>query len=161
METKISISISADAITAIGKDIADIKTKLPGLINLTQDDRHSLPKMGDKTLAFVNKALEYAGQNPNILPQYFDLTEFAADVQAVKDLTSALVPVQQLEEEIDDTLLLCGSEAYTAALVFYNAVKSAAKANVPGMKAIFDDMQARFPGRGKTATTTTTVTADK
>jgi len=42
-----------------------------------------------------------------------------------------------------------GSEAYTASLIFYNAVKGAAKAGVPGMKTIYDDLQSRFPGRGK------------
>ena len=35
-------------------------------------------------------------------------------------------------EKLDDTTLLTGSEAYSAALVFYNALKGAAKAGEPG-----------------------------
>lgn len=45
-----------------------IKEKLPFLIDLSPDDRHALPKMGDKRSGFVQQALEIAEQNPDILP---------------------------------------------------------------------------------------------
>ena len=64
-----------------------------------------------------------------------------------------LIPLQQLVEKLDDTTLQAGSEAYTAALVFYTAVKGAARAGEPGMKTVYDDLQARFPGRGKNSAT--------
>lgn len=37
-----------------------IKQKLPFLIDLIAEERKSLPKMGDKSRAFVSKALEVA-----------------------------------------------------------------------------------------------------
>ncbi|MCX6236738.1 MAG: hypothetical protein NTY07_04105 [Bacteroidia bacterium] len=40
--------------------------------------------------------------------------------------------------------MLSGREAYTAALIFCNAVKRAAKAGVPEMKTIYDDFRTRF-----------------
>ena len=104
--------------------------------------------MGDKTLAFVNKAFEYAYQNPKIVPSFLDLTEFGKDAAAVTNLKKVLIPLEQLSEKLSDTNLLAGSEAYMAALAFYNAVKGAAKAGEPGMKNIYDDLQSRFPGRG-------------
>ena len=52
-------------------------------------------------------------------------------------------------EKLDDTTLLTGSEAYSAALVFYNALKGAAKAGEPGMKTVYADLQSRYPGRGQ------------
>jgi len=149
MENRVSITISNEAITAINAAIATIEQNLPTLINLTAEDRKSLPKMGDKTLAFVNKTLEYGKQNPQVVPSFLDIGEFEKDVQAVINLNKVLIPLQQLVEKLDDTTILAGSEAYSAALVFYNAVKGAAKAGVPGMKTVYDDLQARFPGRGK------------
>jgi TolA-binding protein len=45
-----------------------------------------------------------------------------------------------------------GSEAYQAALVFYNSVKFAAAQGVSGAKAVYDELKKRFPG-GKRRTT--------
>jgi len=148
MENQISIIISEEALANINKAIATINENLPDLINLTVDDRHQLPKMGDKTIAFVNKSFEYASQNPTIVPSFLDLSEFAKDTAAVTSLKRILMPLEQLNEKLSDTNLLAGSEAYMAALVFYTAVKGAAKAGLPGMKNIYDDLQSRFPGRG-------------
>jgi hypothetical protein len=110
--------------------------------------------MGDKSLAFVGKALEYAKQNPGLVPTFLDLPESEKDFELVKALNNVLKPLAQLVEKLDDTTLQAGSEAYTAALIFYNAVKGAAKAGVPGTKSVYDDLQARFPGRTKTAMAT-------
>ena len=149
MENKVSITLAADAVTKINAAIATINSNLPALINLTAEERIALPKMGDKTLSFVTKALEYSKQNSAIVPQFLNMAEFEKDVNAVTQLNNLLRPLQQLTEKLEDTTLEAGSEAYSAALVFYTAVKSAAKAGVPGMKNINDDLQARFPGRSK------------
>jgi hypothetical protein len=39
--------------------------------------------------------------------------------------------------------MLAGSEAYHAALTFYNAVKRAAADDVPGAKAVYEALKAR------------------
>jgi hypothetical protein len=44
--------------------IATIRQKLPFLVDLTTEDRRTMLKMGDKSRAFVSKALEVATQNP-------------------------------------------------------------------------------------------------
>lgn len=158
MENRISIAINDEAIANITAAITTIEQNLPKLINLTVDERKSLPKMGDRTLAFVSKALEYTKQNSQIVPNFMEVAEFEKDVTAVTALSKVLIPLQQLTEKLDDTTMLAGSEAYSAALVFYSAVKGAAKAGVPGMKTVYDDLQTRFPGRGKTPTATPTAT---
>lgn len=150
METKISGSISPETKQAILDEIGSIESKLTFLINLKAEDRHTLAKMGDKTLAFVTKGLDYAKQNPSIVPPFLDVAKYDSEVKIVTDLSSIMKPLRQLLEKIDDTAMLAGSEAYASALVFYNAVKSASKVDVPGMKTIYEDLQTRFPGRGKT-----------
>lgn len=149
MENRISFTIGAEALVNINSAIATIEQNLPLLINLSADERKSIPKMGDKTLAFVSKALEYSKQNPQVVPSFLDVAEFEKDVMAVNSLNKVLIPLQRLVEKLDDSNLLAGSEAYSAALVFYNAVKGAAKAGVPGMKGVYDDLQARFAVKAK------------
>lgn len=143
----ISVLINEEAKNNIQEAMKTIYANLPKLITLSNEQRIVLPKMGDKTLAFVNKSLEYARQNPGIVPQYLDMTEFAKDVEAVNSLFQIITPLHKLQEELDDTILLAGSEAYTASLVFYSALKSALAAGQSGLKNIYDDLSSRFPGR--------------
>jgi hypothetical protein len=149
MDNKISVTLANEAQTAILQAIATIEKNLPFLINLTNEERQANPKMGDKSLAFVNKACEYAKQNPALVPVFLDIAEFEKDVAAANSLSNLLKPLAQLTEKLDDTTLQAGSEAYTAALIFYTAAKGAAKAGMPGIKSICDDLSTRFPGRSK------------
>ena len=42
--------------------------------------------------------------------------------------------------------MTAGSEAYQAALVFYKSVKMAAAQDVPGAKAVYEELRTRVPG---------------
>jgi hypothetical protein len=54
-----------------------------------------------------------------------------------------------LEETVDDTEMTAGSEAYQAALVFYKSVKLAASQDIPGAKAVYEELKTRFPRPGR------------
>lgn len=56
-DNRISASLSQADRDAVMKAIATIREKLPFLVDLTTEERRSLPKMGDKSRAFVSKAL--------------------------------------------------------------------------------------------------------
>ena len=47
----------------------------PVVTPLTPQDRQTLPKMGEKTLAFVEKSHEFAMNNPVLVPNYLDVNE--------------------------------------------------------------------------------------
>jgi len=47
-------------------------------------------------------------------------------------------------------MLMPGSEAYTASLAFYSVLKTAIAAGEVGLKSVYDDLCARFPGRPTT-----------
>jgi hypothetical protein len=47
---------------------------------------------------------------------------------------------------VDDTEMVAGSEAYQSALVFYNSVKMAARQDISGDKAVYEELKKRFPG---------------
>jgi hypothetical protein len=83
----ISATISQEDRDAIAQAVATIKQRLPFLIDLVGDERSNMPKMGDKSRAFVSKALEVASQNSDFLPRSFDVDEmrkgsFGADDDA-------------------------------------------------------------------------------
>jgi len=107
--------------------------------------------MGDKTLAFVNKALEYANAYPALTPGYLDVAEGQKDYALSRDLYIIFQKINALCRAVEDTMMVSGSEAYEAARIFYKSVQSAASGNVPGSTAILEDLQQRFPGRGKTS----------
>jgi hypothetical protein len=117
----------------------------PYLINLTPDERIQLPKMGDKSVPFVTKGLEYLQIPGTPTPPYINGEELGIDLNAHETLRQIRQIAQPIVDMLDDTMLLCGSEAYVAVLAFYTYLKGAAKMNVPGAKTIYDDLSTRFP----------------
>ena len=145
---QISAAISAADLATIMENLASIKSKLSSIltINLEEDDRMGLAKMGDKTLAFVDKSLNYASQHPEIVPAFLDVAEGKKDFALASGMNAILKEVSMLHRGIEDAVMLAGNEAYEAARIFYNAVKGAAKSNVPGASAVVNDLQQRYPG---------------
>ncbi len=108
--------------------------------------------MGDGSIPFVTDTLAYATSNPQFAPAYISVPELQKDVEAVQTLTSIFRKVEDLHRKLEDTIMLAGSEAYVAALAFYNSVKLAAKMNVSGAEPIYNDLKERFAGQGRTST---------
>ena len=102
--------------------------------------------MGDKTVAFVQKAYEYGQQNKDLVPAFLDMAAFATDIKSVQTLRELAQSLNPLNDALNDSMTLSGSEAYQGALVFYSNVKSAAKVKAPNAGTIYDDLSARFPG---------------
>lgn len=149
-ENIISIQIPEADVKQVLEYLSKIQEILkPYLIALSPDERQKMLKMGDKTVSFVEKTLDYVKSNPEFVPVYMNVGEFEKDTVAVKNLVGMLNPIMQLEQGINDTEMLAGSEAYTAALIYYNSVKQAAKNNIPNAAAIYDDLSKRFDGQGK------------
>ena len=119
----------------------------PRLINLTPDERIQLPKMGEKSIPFVTKGLEYLRIPGTPVPPYVNGEELEIDLNAFETLRQIRQIAQPIVDMLDDTMLLSGSEAYVAVLAFYTYLKGAAKMNVPGAKTILDDLSSRFPSR--------------
>jgi hypothetical protein len=145
----VAVNIAEAELTEIKTAIETLRTKLlPHLKAVNGSEKLDLPKMGDKTVSFVQKALEHCNQNPELVPQFMDVGEFSRDVVAVEKLRSFNAPLTQIVDLLDDTITLAGSDAYAAALMFYNTVKTAKKANVAKAGTIYEDLSARFSGRG-------------
>lgn len=103
-----------------------------------------MPKMSDGTAPFVEKCLDYCESDGQFAPPFLDVEGFKADMDAWEKVIALLRPVQQLGLNLDDTATQAGSEGFTAALMYYNSVKQAAKLSIPGSKAIHEDLKGRF-----------------
>ena len=146
-------AIPSTVLTQAQEKIDEVKALLaPYLLALTPAERHGLPKMGEKTISFVEKAYDFARQNPSLVPPFLEVAAFGVDFADAHGLWTLCNSVQQLEEGIDDTEMVAGSEAYQAALVFYHSVKLAAAQDVPGAKAVYEELKTRFPQTGKRRT---------
>jgi hypothetical protein len=143
----ISATLTQTEKDAVLQAITTIKEKLPFLVDLSADERKALPKMGDKSRAFVSKALEVATQNPDFLPRSFDLEEMRKDVQLFEALYPLLLSLTQLQDLLDDTSLAVGSEAYAAALQVYNYAKASGQGS--GLDGVVVEMGQRFARKSR------------
>ena len=146
-KNRLSASIDPAVKTAALESIASIREQLEPLlhITLTPSDRQELLKMGDKTQAFVEKSLEYAGREPALVPSFLNLPEAQKDYKLASDMGELSRSLSKLLQEVNDAWMLAGSEAYDAALIFYGSVKAASRTDSGGSQSIYADLAQRFP----------------
>lgn len=144
-KNQISLEIPQTVIAEVNEKLQDCKTLLaPYLQGLSVDERKSIFKMGDKTVATVQKVKSYIETNPEFIPNYMDKTEFLKDEAVVTGLSPLGNLVSQLASDIEDTVMLAGSEAITSALFYYGSTKEAASKGVATAKPIYEDLSQRF-----------------
>lgn len=148
-KNQISVEIPQDIVTQVNSKFQEIKDLLaPYMGTMTVEERKTLPKMSDKSVAFVNKVVEYTEANPKFVPPMMDAQECKKDYIANQTLLPLHAVSQQVGEMMKDTIMLTGHEAYVQALYYYGSVKLAARAGDAEAKTIAEDLSKRFP-RGK------------
>jgi hypothetical protein len=136
-----------------GKTLGSIEKSLEELLGtisshvipLTPRERRVLPKMGEKTLAFVKKCYEFSQKNPELCPKYLDMDAFETDYKDATGLYVAINKAKQLQASLADIQTCAGSEAFQTALRFYNYVKTAAANDSVGAKVVYEELRKRFP----------------
>ncbi|PZF74997.1 hypothetical protein [Taibaiella soli] len=148
MENRITEGIPSTVLTEAAQKIVELKALLaPYMHTLTATERHEILKMSNKSYTFVSKVVDYCANNPEFKPGYMDEGALNLDFAMVAGLRPILEQCNQLTTLIDDTVVLAGSEAFTNALVYYSAVRTAAKNGETHAKVVFEDLSERFPGR--------------
>lgn len=152
MEDQFSFHLTDEEKDQINQAIETLVSVLePKLVTLTPDERREMPKMGDKTVAFVEKGMEYGEEYPQYMPSFIDITESKSDFDAVKTIRAFFTPLERIANELDDSMLIAGSEAYASALSVYKVLKNAATMGQPGAAQAVEELGKRFP-RGKRQT---------
>lgn len=140
-------------IADVKKSITDIYGKMPFLIGLTTDERVTLPKISENNKVFVGDSINALANNAPMLPSYLNVADIKSDLTLYEQLDELEMLALQLVEKIQDTRMLCGSEAYVSSLTAYRLFEAAASAGIPGADAIYDALKQRFAGQGQTGQT--------
>jgi hypothetical protein len=144
-QNQISIVIPQEIIDTVTEKLKECKEALaPYLQGLTMQEREDLFKMGDKTVATVQKTKSYVVSNPEFVPNYMDTVEFLKDEAVVSQLNPIVNLSKQLFTDADDTVMLAGSEALQNAMLYYGQVREAHSKGVPTAKPIYEDLSERF-----------------
>jgi len=106
--------------------------------------------MGDKTVATVQKVKSYIETNAEFVPAYMDKVEFLKDEAVAAQLSPLNSLAEQLAADLNDTIMLAGSEALLSAMLYYGQVKEAYKKGIPASKPIYEDLSKRFTRKGNT-----------
>lgn len=147
MQNRIDAVLSATDRDKILDSISQIRALLPFLINLTPEERRELPRMGDKSRAFVLASLNLAEEDDSFLPRSFDKAEMRRDEDLFVSLTVIYTALAILFEKLQDTMLLTGSDLYVAALEIYDAAKRKGGSDSGGLDQLLDALGQRFARR--------------
>lgn len=150
IENRISIEIPEAELTAALEHVKSAREILaPFLIALTPEERMTIPKMSDGSRPFVEKVMDYVQTEPSFLPRFVPVEEMQKDWKSNKEMDSVYKSAMLLCNDLNDTMMLAGSEVYEASLAYYNSVKIAARMQAPNAKGIYEDLKVRFEGQGK------------
>ncbi len=139
----LSVKLTDRQLAEIQEALTTIRVTLPFLIALTPEERKTILKLGDKSVAFADKALEAARAHPEILPAGFALAEFEKDAALVQQLSQLKSELSSLLEAVDDTLMAAGNETMTHSVTVYSYVKTAARRS-PGLRPTLDGLAERW-----------------
>lgn len=126
-QNRIAMTFQTDRLERIDGSLTALEADLDLLIALTPDERLELVKMGDKSRAFCDKALEVAGQHAGLMPRDFDLEAFRQDHLALAALRPRLARMAYLMQRMEDTERALSSDVMAASLEVYGVLKVAGK----------------------------------
>src|SRR5438093_11396340 len=142
-------TLSQAGLDAVMTSIATIRQHLPFLTDLTTTGRKSLSKLGDKTHAFVKKAVDIAAQHPQILPASHSVDDIRNSAQLFQSISTIRLALEQLNNQVNDTTIKVGNEAYTLARAVYAATKS--RLAGPNLATAADNLGKRYGRKARPA----------
>jgi hypothetical protein len=125
--SNISASLSAADKQAVLQAVQTIKSKLPFLVNLNEEERKKLRKMGHVRSSYVKDVYLTSLSNPDSLPGGFDLEEYSKDMALQKDLDEIFAALGPICEGINDTEVALGIELMKQSDACYGYLKVGAK----------------------------------
>jgi len=131
---------------AINTAFADINTNFPFAVNLTKDERSSIPNIDNERYPFVQRTIDiHAPNNPNLVSGFAgSLPEAQKDWNLMNQCETFKQKALMLIEKLNDTQQLAASEVYRFMRQLYATAKLAAENNVPGADAVVDDLKPLF-----------------
>jgi hypothetical protein len=145
-DNKVSANIAVGDINEILAAIQTIRTKLPFLVSVNNQERREMAKLGDKSKGFDQKCAVYMASNPEFLPGFIELPEVNKDRALLDQMMQFFPALKAICEAVDDTVMVVNSELWMADLAYYQTVREAARRSRPGADTIYRSLKERFPG---------------
>ena len=143
-DNRISAEITAAVKTQVLAKLSEIFDLLTMLVNLTPEDKRSIPTIGTARAGMVEAFMQQMTAHPELVPSYVNMTELVSDRKLFSDLNELGSRANELSEALSDTAHIAGSDMHLAFLAFWNNVKEAQRRNVLGADAIFQDLRPFF-----------------
>jgi hypothetical protein len=121
----VSMTVTKETQATILELIAQIRRLLPELLSLSVEQRRSLQLFGPRSQSYGRLALVTIAQNLHLLPRGIDIDAAFADLEAHDNLIPILAALQQLVEEVDDTIAALGSDVMVVANQSYGVMNAA------------------------------------
>jgi len=142
--------VSADKWNAIGQAFGMLQQELKDALSVTTgEQRQRAVRMGDGSVAFVEKAIEVAKQNQDLLRRGFDLDELQRDVDSRKRLHALELQLTQMLEQVHNAVVAHGSDAMSGALEVYSAVKDDDGEGADGLRRLLGKRFVRTAPKGE------------
>jgi hypothetical protein len=117
------------------QQVDSISTRIQQMASpMTADQKQRAMRMGDGSVAFVDKAIEIADSNLEMLPRAFDLDEVKRDRYAAAQFRGLRLKLMQMLELCTNAEIAHGSDAMAGGLDIYAFAKSAEGAGVDTMR---------------------------
>ena len=143
-DNRISADITAATKATILTKIQEIQALVTFLINLTPEERRSIPSIAAGRAGMIDIYLQQMTANSGLVPSFVNMTELNGDKKLYLDLQELIAPVAGLLEALTDTKQVAGSDMYLAFLSYFNNVREAQRRNVPGADALLTVLQPFF-----------------
>jgi hypothetical protein len=135
--------ISQTDVETIMTALQTIRQTLPFLVVLRPIERRRLRKIGLKSKTFVEQTLDVAEQYPEILPVCLDLEAARRNLALFATLNPILQNLSELQESLECTQMLAGSEAFASARLAYRSIQTVGK-DVAGLSGVANDLGQQF-----------------
>jgi hypothetical protein len=123
----------------------------PFLIALTPAERKALSKLGDKSHAFLTKAVDVATQNPGVIPGSHSLEDVRNTARLFQGMSAIRLALEQLYRQVHDTTIKISNDAYTVARAIYAGTRGPLAG--PHLETAADNLGKRFGRKPKPAAT--------
>ena len=148
-QSLVNMTFEPDRLERIDGSLRALEADFDLLIALTADERMELLKLGTRSHAFCERALELAEQHAGLMPRDFDIDAFRQDHLALELLRPRAARLAHLMQRMADTELALGSDLMAAALEVYGVLKVAGKDK--GVDEARRELASRFARRKATS----------
>ena len=121
---KIDLTVTQEQVEAVIDHLKKSDEVLPGLIDLTPEQRKSMAHYSDKDLPFIVKALAIAEQHPEILPPSIDLVAMRRNLNTLQNLDLILHVFTEVIGKLQDSRFYVGSISQGNGRSIYQFVKT-------------------------------------